>query len=193
MEGQAGILEQRVQALALDGRRIEPQERVRGQDDKCQKTDADQPLHRQHPRAQGRRQVTAERRDHQAVDGEDQHPKDHRALVVSPHTGNLVEHRLQRVGILGDVRDREVGNDERPGQAPEGQGNEHELTGRRGPPQLHQPRIAALRTDQRQRSLDYRQAERENEGVMSNLRDHGLAPPFHWPDFLIASATSGGM
>ena len=46
--------------------------------------------------------------DQRAEEGEDQHPEQHRALVVAPGAGDLVEHRLQRMGVLPDIGDREI-------------------------------------------------------------------------------------
>ena len=54
----------------------------------------------QHPRLQGRRQVAAPDRDHGAEQRQDQHPEQHRALVVAPGAGDLVDQRLRRVRVL---------------------------------------------------------------------------------------------
>ena len=55
MEGEAGILQQRVQPPAVQRRRIEPGERVGGQQDEQVEADGDPRLHRQRPRPQARR------------------------------------------------------------------------------------------------------------------------------------------
>ncbi len=62
MEGQAGILQHRVEPVAVRRRRTHAQERVRGQQDEQQEADADHALHREHARAQLGRQVVAEQR-----------------------------------------------------------------------------------------------------------------------------------
>ncbi len=49
------------------------------------------------------RQVGAEGGDQRAEQREDQHPEEHRALVVPPHAGDLVEQRLCRMRVLDDV------------------------------------------------------------------------------------------
>ena len=60
---------------------------------------------------QFQRQIVAEHRHRRAEDGEDQHPQQHRALVVAPHAGNLVDQRLGRMRILGHVEHREIRDD----------------------------------------------------------------------------------
>ena len=52
--------------------------------------------------------LRAEGRDQGAEEGQDQHPQQHRAFVVAPGAGELVEHRLQRMRILPDIGDREI-------------------------------------------------------------------------------------
>ena len=63
MKREAAILQDRVEPVAVRRHREQPQERVRGEQDEQQEPDADHRLHRQHPRAQRRRQVDAEHRD----------------------------------------------------------------------------------------------------------------------------------
>ena len=58
---------------------------------------------------------------------QDQHPQQHRAFVVAPGAGDLVEHRLGRVRVGGDVEHREVGDDVGVHQAAEGDGHQQEL------------------------------------------------------------------
>ncbi len=73
----------------------------------------------------------------------------------------------------------------------EGDGDEQQLGGARRPRQRHPGGVAAVRADHRQRALHQGHQQRQNQRVMSDLGDH--CAPFHWPDFLSASATSGGM
>src|SRR3546814_7648738 len=55
MEGEAEVLQQRVHLLAVQRRGVEPQERVRGEEDEGEEPDPDHALHRQHPGPQRRR------------------------------------------------------------------------------------------------------------------------------------------
>ena len=52
MAGEPGVLQQRVEAQALDRRGVKPRERVRGENQERKEARADQALHRQHARAQ---------------------------------------------------------------------------------------------------------------------------------------------
>ena len=56
--------------------------------------------------------------DHGAEQRQDQHPEQHRALVVAPGAGDLVDQRLRRVRVQRDQPHREVGDDEGPASAP---------------------------------------------------------------------------
>ena len=63
MEGEPGVLQQRVQVVAVERRNREPQERVRGQEDEQQEGDRDRRLHAERPRPEPRRQVAPETGD----------------------------------------------------------------------------------------------------------------------------------
>src|SRR3546814_7885080 len=60
MQGEADILQQRVQAVAVDRRRRHPLERVGGEQDERQEAGADHPLHRQGAGPEPVRQVATE-------------------------------------------------------------------------------------------------------------------------------------
>ena len=97
------------------------------------------------------------------------------------------------MGILGDVLDREIGHHIEVYKAGEGDNEEGELPGRRHRPDRHELGVIALGAPKRQHALGDRQPQGEQQGVMSDFRDHGAGAPFHWPDFFKASATSAGM
>ena len=137
MDGEADVLQDRVEVAALDRRRRQPRERIRGRQDEEQEGRADPALHRQHGGAQARRQIAAEHRDQRAEEGEDQHPEQHRALVVPPGAGDLVEQRLQRVRILPDVCDREIGLHVGDRQHREGERDQRETGDRDRPADRH--------------------------------------------------------
>ena len=98
---------------------------------KSEEGGGDPGLDRQHQRLQPVRQVAAEGRDQRAEQREDQHPEEHRALVVPPDAGDLVEERLRRMRVLDDVEQREVGDDVGVDQRREGDADEQELRHRR--------------------------------------------------------------
>ena len=193
MEGEAGVLQQRVEIAPVERRGIEPEERVGGGEDEDQEAEPDERLNGQHPGAEGGRQVAPEGRHGGAVDREDPDPEQHRALVIAPGAGELVEERLGRVRVVGDRDDREVGDDEGLHQTGEGGRDEDELRQSRRPRQRHQPRVADPRAERRRAGLHQRHRERQDQGVMADLRDHSPPSPFQLPDFLSASATSRGM
>ena len=71
-------------------------------------------------RSRGRDAVLRQRHDG-AEHREDEDPQEHRALVVSPYAGELVDEGLRRVRVLDDVEDREVGGRIGEGQRREGE------------------------------------------------------------------------
>ena len=84
---------------------------IGGEDDEEQEGDGDDGLHGQHVGAQRRRQVAPNSATAAAEQGEDQHPQQHRAFVVPPHAGDLVEQRLGRMRVGPHVLDREIRRD----------------------------------------------------------------------------------
>src|SRR5215467_15645546 len=96
MDGEAGILQDWVEVAALDRRRLEAEEGIRGRQDEKVERERDPGLNRQHIGLEPRRQVGAEDRHQGAEDTEDENPQHHRAFMVSPHTSDLVDQRLRR-------------------------------------------------------------------------------------------------
>ena len=193
VECEAGILQQRVEIAPVERRGVEPEEGVGGGDNEDQKAETDQGLHGQHPGPEHRRQVAPEGRHGGAVDRENPDPEQHRAFVIAPCAGELVEQRLGRVGVVGDRHDREVGDDEGLHQAGQRGRDEGELRHRSRPGQRHQGAVAEPCAERRRCGLHERHGQREDQGVMADLRDHSVPSPFQLPDFLSASATSRGM
>ena len=161
-----------LRSLPFDRRRIEAGERVRRRQDEQQEGSADPALHGQHVGAQRCRQVAPEHRDQRAEEGEDQHPQQHRAFVVAPGAGDLEQHRLQRVGVLPDIGDREIRLDIGHGQRREGDRGQREAGDGDGSADRHHALVAAPRADQRHRRLDQRQREGQHEREMPGL-NHG--------------------
>ena len=119
MDREPDVLQHRVEVVALDRRRHRAA--ANGLDVNRMKSEeggSDPALHREHQRLEPVRQVAAEGRDQRTEQRQDQDPEEHRALVVPPHAGDLVEERLRRVGVLGDVEHREVGERRRRRSAP---------------------------------------------------------------------------
>ena len=59
MEGERGILQNRVETAPIERRGIYPFERVRREQDEQPESQADRPLHREHMSLQRRRQIVA--------------------------------------------------------------------------------------------------------------------------------------
>ena len=206
MEGEARVLQQRVEPLAVGGRRQHPLEGVRGEKDEQYEADRDQGLDGQRPGAQARRQIASEPRHRRAVHAEDQNPEKHGALVVPPHARDLVQKGFGRVRIAHHGEQREIRGHEGVGQAGKGKSDQQELGERGRPRQLHPRLVAAVRPDHRHAGLNQGDQEGEGEGEMACFRDHCASPFVIWPDrlsafsiscqrpdFFRASATSGGM
>jgi len=172
MEGEAGILQERVQVAAVRGRGMHPEKRVGREQDEGQEADANQPLDPEHPRLQGRRQVLPEPGDHRSEQRQDQNPEQHRALVVAPDARHLVEQRLRRMAVLDDVEDRKVRRHIGVHQGQKGEEDQAELSARRGAAGGHQPRMARRRPPERQGRLQDRDQQRQHQGEMAKLDDH---------------------
>ncbi len=140
---------------------------------KSRKAAAIGPCDREHVGAQRSRQVCAERGDQRAEeDREDQHPEEHRALVIAPDAGDLVEQRLRGMGIGLHQRHRKIRlhiDGDEPGESQ----RHEEQPGQRGRPgHRHQRRVVPGRAPKRNERLHQRQREREHERVMGKFGDH---------------------
>ena len=94
MEDEARVLQQRIQAVAIDGRLDQPLERVRGQQCEQQETDCDHTLHRQHPGAKRGWHVAAAYCHKHAEYDQNQNPEQQRPFMVAPRRCQLIEERL---------------------------------------------------------------------------------------------------
>ena len=77
--------------------------------------------------------------------------------------------------IVDDVEDGEVGRHIGLRQRAERQQHEERLRQRRGAAERHEAQIAARRADERQRALNERDREREDQRKMTQFRNHALA------------------
>ena len=91
MEGQARVLQHRVQPLAVRRRGGGAQEGVGSEQDEAEKADRDHALHRQHQGAQGWGQIVAETGDRGATQRKHEHPKQHGAFMIAPNAGDFVK------------------------------------------------------------------------------------------------------
>src|SRR5271154_4227466 len=91
MDREARVLENGIEVASLEGRGREALERVRGQENEGEESDADQALNSERVGAQGARQRAAEQGDERAEQRENQDPQQHRALVVPPYARDLVD------------------------------------------------------------------------------------------------------
>ena len=109
MESEAGVLQQRVHVAAVHRRRPEAGERVAGEQAEQQEA---RPRCRRARRSRGPGEPRVGRARTPATAPPHtpriRRPKQNGALVVPPGAGDLVEQRLQRVAVLGDVEDRKV-------------------------------------------------------------------------------------
>ena len=193
MDGEADILQHRVEVPALGRRRIEPQERVRGEDDEGEERGGDQALHGEHAGLQSRRQTIAEQRHERAEDREDERPEQHRALVITPDAGDFEDERHGGMGILGDCGDGEVGDDigrrqHREGDRDKGRHCEHQ-----GSRERHHRPVAAGAPGERRSRQQGRQRERKQKGEEAGFGDHCASSPRHTPWRFSASTASRGM
>ena len=90
MEGEAGVLQDRIEIAALERRVGNAQERIRGGEDEEMEGRGDPGLDGERIGLEHRRQIVAEGGDQRAEQGEDEDPQHHRAFVVSPHAGEPV-------------------------------------------------------------------------------------------------------
>ena len=171
MDREPDVLEDRVQVLALERRRLEAGEGVRGQKDEEQEGGADPALHGEDAGAERARQVRPEAGDERAEEGEDQHPQKHRAFVVAPHAGDLEEQRLRGIAVLVDVLDREVGGHVRRDERAEGDRHEAEADDRRRSRHCDEALVAPADAKQRHARLDEHQRQREHQRVVAELGD----------------------
>ncbi len=145
VDREARVLKDRVQVAPLERGGRQALERVRGQQDEQQEGGADQALHGERVGPERPRQGAAEHGDHAAEDRQDQHPQQHRAFVVSPDAGELVDRGRGAVRVLRDVEDREVGGEVGVDERGEGDRDAGELGQRRAPADRHQLGVADAR------------------------------------------------
>ena len=103
MNGEAGILQDRIEVAPFERGLRNPQEGVRGDQDEKVEGSGDPRLHGQHACLQPRRQIAAECRHQRAEQAENEYPQQHRAFMVPPHPGDLVDEGLCRMRVLENI------------------------------------------------------------------------------------------
>ncbi len=172
VEDHARVLQQRIEIVAIAGRRDQPRKRIRREqrerDDAC----ADDAENAEHAAGKLLRLRAATRRDGHRPDREHGDPQQHRAFVPAPSSRCLVEHGQGRVRMQRDEADAEVVCQQCVLERTECDRDEHELPCRRRSRQRHPIGSPARCADQWHDGLHERQAERECERELTELRDH---------------------
>ena len=200
MEGERGVLQQGVQRTALKGSRIQPLERIGGEDGEGQEQHAEQTLGRHGRSLEAERQAPGAGQDCPEA-GQHQTPQDQRALVAAPGGGDLVEHRLVGVAVGRDIGDREVRDREGQDQGGESQGDNARAGQGRALGRAGQHRAAAQTTGRSHAGLQHREHQGEDQGESAQFNNHrsaapaaGVSPPGrHSPLAFRRSATSRGI
>ena len=156
MDGEPDILQHRIEVAALARRRIEPVERIGRQQDEQR---------RRRPRSRpGRpaRWLSASPADclpnmatSAEEEGQDQHPQQHRAFVVAPDAGELVDQRDLRMRILPDVLRRKNPTSHGVGQRREGEGDNGKEQDGADRADLHQRPVATPGAENRHDRQDH--------------------------------------
>ncbi|KAG0771517.1 hypothetical protein G6F22_016408 [Rhizopus arrhizus] len=172
MDDQPRVLQQRIEVAAFQWHRIQAQERVGGEDQEGEEADADHTHHRQDARLQRCRQVPREQRYRAGPQRQYQCPHQQRAFVRAPHRRIAVDHRQQRIGVLGHVAHREILLHECGGEHGERAGDQQQL-GKGGRSRHRHPgRVVAMRAHQRQASLQQRGQQRAQQQDLTQFGQH---------------------
>ncbi len=168
----------RIEIAALERNLGQPPERVRCEEDEKVEGGRDPGLNRQRVGLERGRQIAAKQRHQGTEQHQDRHPQHHRAFVVAPNAGELVDQRHLRMRILEDIGDGEVRRHVAVSQRAEGHRNEGKLRQRGRVGEFHQRDVAPAGADDRRPRLDQRQCERQHKRVVTDFGDHGDGSPF---------------
>ena len=171
MEGEAGILEQRVKSPAHERRWVEPLERVGGEQKEGEETQRKRGLRGEAEAQRALVDVAFEQSDNRPGNRQHGHPQQHRAFVIAPCPGELVQPRLGGVAVLGDQQHTQVGAQEKGDQRGEGGERQHPLRDRYPADRDDRPALLAAGPE-RQRKLQRRQRRGEPQRGKAGLGDH---------------------
>ena len=158
--------------MPSDGCWNQARERIRRQQSERDDARAHDAENAEHATREFLRLRAATRCDRHRPDREHGDPQQHRAFVPAPRSRRLVEIGQRRVRVLRDKADAEVVRQQRVLERAERDRHEHELPRGRRPRQSHPIGAPARSTEQRERGLHERQAQRERERELTELRDH---------------------
>ncbi len=189
MEGEAGILQQRVETVPLRRRHIEPREGVGGEQQKSEESERNQSLRADSGGQRPCRQPTLEQRHRSPRQRQDCHPEQHRSFVIAPRARDPVDRRQSRRAIFGHQLHRQIGVPEDQQQRGKG-GRRHQRLHDRDRPHCADQRLSTLgqRPEPHQR-LQQRQGGGDPQRGKPCLGDHR----FRLLVSCIAPATSGGI
>ena len=174
MNNQSGILQQRIQIVAIEGRvREQSLKRVRCQQRESQKTHCHHAHHTQHPRDHHQREAAAKRRHRSHPAGQNEHPQQERALVVSPQGRKFEDRWQQTIGVGGYHGHREIVLQKAHGQQRKGHSNENRHTYGQGGRHVHSGNIAPHRAPHRHHSQPNCQHKGNDQRDVAKLGDHG--------------------
>ena len=92
--------------------------------------------------------------------------------MTAPDRGKAIHVRQRAVGIAGDIQQRKIVVDERPGQQSERAGGKDKLTRRSGGPHGHQRSLPAMGTDEGKDGLADGQTQRQDQAQLAEFRNH---------------------
>jgi len=133
---------------------------------------------------------TAAHGDGHRPDCEHGDPEQHGAFVTAPRRRELVERRQRAIRMLCNELDAEVVREECVLQNAKRYSHEHELTRGGRSRKRHPLRATERGTEQRKCGLNQRKAKGQDQGELTDLRNHLFCA---WRLFASASFTSGGM
>ena len=177
MHRERGVLQERVEVGAVRRRRVRRRNglevaSVNSRNPKL--TTPSTPSTRAANRRGSRAEPNATATVHSA---EHQDPQQQRALVRAPQRRHPVEQRQRRVGILRDIDDREIVADEGGDQAARRQRHHHELPGKRRYHRTDPALAPEHRTHDAEERLQRREQQREDQGELAELGQHGFSLP----------------
>jgi hypothetical protein len=119
MEGEAGILQQRIEALPVWRGGVEARERVGGEQQEGVETERNRRLCTQRRHMRLALQGPLQQRDQRARQPHHRDPQQHRTFVIAPGAREFIEPRLGAVAVHRDQQHRHVGAQEQRDEAAE--------------------------------------------------------------------------
>ena len=169
------VFEQRVEAAAVGGDRIEARERRRRHGHDRDEEGHDGEHHGQRPRIELTRPLAMAEDHDQRVERQHPAPQDDRALQRSPHARDAIPERRAQVGIVRDVADGEIEGEERVDEEREAARDQREDAQRGVLRGLDEGRPARATTRGRKDGAGQREAQCHEQHALAKLGDHLVA------------------